>query len=175
MATSVRVTDPANLEEINGLIHDQYFDIDDARFDPQAGCLTIRFGSDQPEASTVLRRLWIWRKVRLPLVESFLRIRRAKSCEIRDTAQVGTYPLNIVEYNPRDGIVDVIPVFGADIKLSVEALDIEVELTDKVIGHLVRSYFGRGYSESTPKLEKATPQAPQATQPTTAPDGDSKD
>ncbi len=132
MAKFLRITHPSELDAVNDIIHDCYFDIADIVFDSSAASLSFKF------RKLVTRGKHGWKDFfstsrMLPATECFLRFAGVESYQVNDTQKVGTYDLNVLEYNPKEGCVKVLTGIPIEVKVQVTRFDVSVEVTDNLI------------------------------------------
>jgi hypothetical protein len=112
-------------------IHDYYFDLDKTTFDSTTATLSFTFA--RPPAGVAEKRQFLPKRYELGYVESFLRIRRVLHWMIDDTNNVGYYDFNEIKYDPERKIVIVTTGIPILIEVKVEALDVVVEITNRVL------------------------------------------
>ncbi len=143
---NLTITDPDTLGEISGEIHDSYFDIEDVEFDAANSVLTIPFrrwsdeearlvGEDPPATgwrrlfATVLEKSW-----EAPWYRWILRIHHANSYELRDGARIGGGDFHEISYDPARNLVIVDGNLPVTIEARVQALAVQVQQTDQILG-----------------------------------------
>ena len=129
-------SDPEALEAISGWTHDASFLPEHFAFDRSEGTVLVGFEQEPLErdiglpAPELVRESWWASTWRMPFVLCLLRVRRATGCtqppeELEDGSMLG------VEWDPVRSVVTVHSGFGR-IDFPVEALDVELDITDKV-------------------------------------------
>lgn len=91
----------------------------------------------------VLERGCFSEKFDVPLVECFLIFRHVKSYSVEDTGQVGSYDFTSLDYDPRRKRITIVTGIPIDIKLTVDAFEVSVRETGKIVGEKkIKSLFG---------------------------------
>lgn len=136
------VDNPARIEDVNRVIHDCFFNVDDISFDSETSILTIGFKREALDMSSLLRDGWLFKKWQIPITKCLLKFYHVKSHRVADTEAVGRYNLLELEYDHLQRRVVVKTGVPMQIEIVVEKLEIEVEQTDTIIGtRIVRSPF----------------------------------
>jgi hypothetical protein len=129
------VRDPDELSLVLELCHGLWFSSEDVLFDPETSVLTIslaRRATD--EAPLLVRNLgWLYRRWRVPLRETVLRIHRVIDHEIHP----GEWRLEALGFH--NGAVSVFALERPVIRARVERLEIEAEETPTMVGERVES------------------------------------
>lgn len=144
MAKSLRVTNRNELEEVNNLIHDCYFDVAEIEFDATTLVLSFRFLCPSDTRKFWWRDFFSTSKMR-PAIECFLRIGNVESYSIDDKQKVGTYDFNVLDYESSTATLTVRTGIPIGIEIHVRTLDVLVEMTDNVIeepGHSKQGWLG---------------------------------
>ena len=133
MTDHISTADPAQLSPVLDMIHDRWFDKDDITFDPEVAELRIPFRSEVPERKQVTARIGPITKTEFPLVTGVLTIHHVLSYRIEDEAQVGTYDINRIEYDPEENRVQVTTGVPILIEAIVDRFKVSVSMSDKVL------------------------------------------
>lgn len=131
MALEVRVTDPAEVDHIHSLIHDNFFEPENVVFDSDSRTLVFPFERDAMEEVN-LGCLWVFtRRPKIPVKVCLLKVHNVRDYTIRDTERIGKYDFNVIEYNAKEKVVEIMTNFPIGISIKVEAFEISVECWDK--------------------------------------------
>ena len=125
---------PEQLQAVNAVIHDCFFERDRIVFDENRRELQIPFEYAVDSEARVLRRLLFLTKAETPLVQASLSIRRVSDWSIDDTQGVGSYDFDKLVYDPGAQEVTILAGVPIDIRASVEAIEIAVRVSDSVVG-----------------------------------------
>lgn len=126
------IKDPDQIPAVLDVIHDCWFNIDDILFNPETSVLSIKFKREMTNRSRVIKKLWVLKKIEMPLVECFLKFHHVKSYTIKDTEQVGFYNFTDLEYEPETRLLSIITGVPINIEIVVENFEICVEVTDTI-------------------------------------------
>lgn len=140
----LRATTAAELGEIEGLIHDAYFDPEALAFDEQEHTLTVPFSQedhdwrgDEPPWEP-LGRSWWYEEHRVPFYEGRLTIHHVTAVELPpDFSDI--WMLVYIRYDEvrRRVLLDAL----VKIHASVERLEVTAELTDRVVKDIRRRSY----------------------------------
>lgn len=125
---------PEQLQAVNAVIHDCFFERDQIVFDENQRELRIPFEYLAESDDRVLRRLLFLTKTETPFVQASLSIRRVSDWSIDDTQEVGSYDFNKLVYNPGAQEVVILTGIPIDIRATVEGFEIAVAVSDSVVG-----------------------------------------
>lgn len=129
------VRDPDELSLVLELCHGRWFSSADVLFDPDASVITVslaRRATD--EAPLLVRNMgWLYRRWRVPLRETILRIHGVTDHEIHP----GEWRLEALGFH--NGAVSVFAVERPVIRAQVERLELEAEETPNLVGERVES------------------------------------
>jgi hypothetical protein len=152
-----RATTAEHVREVGGWVHDAHFDWERITFDVTTGVVTVPFQQEptteeecgQAGQQLVARgRLGSW-IFRVPFVECRLSIGMARACLIQDHEREDPGMLDHVDFDADRGAVRVATVVGPEITVPVDALDVEIVMTDKLAFFIRRvSAGGRAHADS---------------------------
>jgi len=98
--TALQVTTPENLNSLNNLIHDEWFDVDEIQYDPEQGIVELPYRRKFHGGPARTIRNWLFYTVKeVDVIQSRLRIYNVNDYSIRDRAHTGSYSFNVAEYN----------------------------------------------------------------------------
>ena len=140
----VSAYDEAALAEVEGGIHDWFFDLADVRYDRAARQVLIpfrRWSYEQARRLPPSRRGLLWSalgrlspKWEAPWHRWFLRMERVTDFTIRDEAQIGTADFNTISYDSRKQSLTIECSIPVTMRFKVEGLAVHLEETDEVLG-----------------------------------------
>jgi hypothetical protein len=151
---SLMITDAADLDEVNGEIHDWFFDIEDVAFDRQAAELTIPFRRWSYEEARLIGEdppVTGWRKLfgtttakswEAPWYRWVLRIQNADSYRLQDDARIGCGDFNEISYDLARSSLIVRGSIPVTIEARVHAIAVSVEQTNELLGIARYRTFG---------------------------------
>jgi hypothetical protein len=131
----LKATDINQIGGILDFVHDRTIQLDKLMFEQSNGVFTIPLTviSDQKvkEWRAFFVRTW-----RCPLIEAILRIKHASAVDVKDEAQIGEGAINTI--STEDDCVVVKCSVPVEIRVHISALELELELTDTVVGETKR-------------------------------------
>lgn len=146
----VKVTNDGMLDSIIGLIHDEFFELDDLSFSKDQGVITIPYRRVFHGNTGRLIRNWlICRTYEIDVIRSILTIRNVYEYEVDDRSHIGTYSFNTMLYKNGFLVIRccedcVLRIFTP--KIEIESQDVEVKGKSRITyGLLWDSYTGRIY------------------------------
>jgi hypothetical protein len=116
-----------DLEAINDLIHDSFFEVDDITFDSQASILNFKFELPTLPSGRGLKE-FIYSSKTSPGVECLLKIHNVEKYSIDDTEKVGRYDFNIIEFDAPARVVCIRTNIPIGIRILVSELEISLEV-----------------------------------------------
>lgn len=134
-------TDAPRLNEIEGEIHDWFFDLDDIQFDSGTGKIVIpfrRWDYDERRLISTEQQGWFRRRMRehweAPWYRWFLSVGRVDGYELVDEADVGQTDFCSISYDAIDGTLTIQGCQPVTLTASVRALEVSLRETAEVIG-----------------------------------------
>lgn len=120
------VTDMAECEDLLCIIHDEFFDVDDIRYDSDTGTVDIPFGRVfHDENATVVKSGFFRRIYEVPVLRCVLRIGNVTDFALEDTQKMGTYDFNVIDYNKASGKLTIKTGIPLKLFMTVTALHLE--------------------------------------------------
>jgi hypothetical protein len=118
---------PSELRQINYLIHDYWFNVEEILFDRPA---------HDGASSTGLAG--VFRGVEAPYYQYFLKIYHVRAWHVEDRQHVELYDFNEVVYEPDAKLVKITTGIPIHLAAEVKELDIRVEQTGRMVATRVR-------------------------------------
>lgn len=121
------IANAEQLDELIGLFHDEYFELDDIEYVPEQKVVRIpyrRIFHDGPRR--LLLNWFILKRFEVDVVRSLITVRNVEDYTFKDSARIGTYSFNIVSYHNNYLQFDC----EADLKLKMKVSGIEIESND---------------------------------------------
>jgi len=131
--SETRVTNPRDLKTVTRRIHDHWFDVADVSNDSARRVLRVKFRRPSETGERTIRRVLFFRRVRVPVTEWWLEIRKVESHTIRETERIGRYDFNELQFSEPDRILSVKTGVPLVFQVVVSELDIAVGDTGKVV------------------------------------------
>jgi hypothetical protein len=132
---TLEVKSPDQIKDLNHLIHDEWFDIDQIQIDTINKEVTLPYRRKFHEGPRKTIRNWIIYTLKeTDVIRSELRIRHANHCIIKDDAKIGRYTFNVAEYDEINSRVLIHCEPNLKIRVDVSELQIkseDIELTGK--------------------------------------------
>ena len=135
--TSINISRTCDLDIINDLLHDHYFDIDQIDDKSDVFELVVVI----PGAAELIGKFLIFKQFEVQERESILKIGNVKSCKIVDTQKIGSYGFNKIMFNPDTCSFIIYAEPMVTITIDVESFDVSLLITDKIVGHKKRGGF----------------------------------
>lgn len=150
MTARWRATSRAELEQIGGWVHDAYFEWEDVGHDPSTGVVTVPFQQEpsseeecgQPGARLVAHRPLGASVYKVPFVRCTATLRHATACVVDGRHRDDPGMLDVIEAGASASEIVFAPVTGPEIRAWVDAIDVEIEMTDEIVFY-VRRVTGR--------------------------------
>ncbi len=98
--TNLDITSPGQLHKLEGIIHDEYFELDEAGFQRDKSVVEVpyrRIFHGGP-SKTISNRL-IYKVVEVDVARAVLIIHNVGEYSIQDSAHIGTYSFNSISYD----------------------------------------------------------------------------
>jgi hypothetical protein len=133
------------LHDIGSAAQNAEFDWHDARFDRAGGVVTVPFaqealpGLPQPAPGLVGRGRWRARIYKVPYMRCWFTVRRATRLLIQTTGRDEPGMLADLEYDEDEGVIRVRAAVGPELRLVVDAVDVDLVATDEVTFHVRRA------------------------------------
>ncbi len=140
------VTTVKDLDSLVGLIHDEYFSLDDVTFSADQGVVTIPYRRIFHGHSGRMIRNWlIARTYEVDVIRSRLIIRNVEDYSVEDRAHIGTYSFNTVSHS--DGVL----LFrcNEDLDLRIVVPKLEIESRDLEVRGKARINYGFLWDSTT--------------------------
>jgi hypothetical protein len=132
------IHDFLDINQIVTEIHDQWFDINEIKFLNEM--LSIKFNKEQFQNHKVVQNFIFWKKIKIPIVEYFLKIYNVKKIDIVDNEKVQLYDFNTMNYLKEENKITIetgIPlkfeIIISDFKLSIEKTNNILDWKEKTI------------------------------------------
>ena len=126
----LRVTTPDGLEELIGLIHDEYFDLPSVEFSPSAHLVKIPYRRIFHRGPRRTVRNWIvFRTDEVDVIRALITVRNVQDYAFKDSAHIETFSFNEVSYDGRTLRFDCcesLVLWAAVSSLDIECRDVEV-------------------------------------------------
>ena len=148
-AESLIVTTTKDLDSLVGLIHDEYFCIDDVTFSIDKGVVMIPYRRIfHGHYGRMIRNWLIARTYEVDVIRSRLTIRNVEDYSVEDRVHIGTYSFNTVSHS--DGVL----LFrcNEDLDLRMVVPKLEIESRDLEVRGKARINFGFFWGSSTSKV-----------------------
>jgi hypothetical protein len=143
-AFTVRVTDSRWLEYVDGVIHDQLFDVADITYADAEVVIPFTYEDHAGLEPLERDRRGKVKAARLPLLKAVLRITHVGHMHLRETEGLGTYDFNRLALDERRMVIDT--NFPLEFWLDVAGLDVTAEVFADVVGSQVVRYGWAGES-----------------------------
>ena len=129
MSTTIRATTSEQLSDINDVIHDYWFNVEDISYSPEDRQLRIRFLRPPLIEHRPRARGWgLFRTSSPSNVEAVLHIRFVKDWVCRESEGIGSYDFNVVRFSESDGRVSITTGVPLELHAAVDQLDVSVEV-----------------------------------------------
>jgi hypothetical protein len=121
------VSDASQLDSINGLIHDEHFDLNDIKYDKEKHYIEIPFRRifHYHSPPHIIKRRLIYKIGEVDVLRCILRIDNVQKYEAIDKSQIGTYSFNVVQYNPDSKVMKFECNENCDLNITISDIAIE--------------------------------------------------
>ena len=125
---TLEVKSSDQINDLNHLIHDEWFDIDHIQIDTKNKKVVLPYRRKFHEGQKkTIRNLIFYTLKETDVIRSELRIHNVNDCKVKDDAKIGRYTFNIAEYDAIKSIVLIHCEPNLRIKIDVSELQIESE------------------------------------------------
>lgn len=135
MIEPIRITDPARIDDLVALLHDQNLDLDRLRNEPNQAVLEVPLLLDDDDGKELLCDSWCRRYFKLPLRRGVLLIRHVATYRVDDRGQIGRYTINTVFWSQQDSTLTIKACEDMEIHAQVKSLDVELIPLADIAGH----------------------------------------
>lgn len=135
--------------ELLGLIHDEYFELNDIEHIPEQKVVHIpycRIFHSGPKR--LIRNFFVFKTYEVDVIRSILKVYNAENYTFRDSAKIGTYSFNTVFFKDNNLHFECEP----DLKLDITVSGLEVESSDIEIRGKSRITQGLFWDSNTSKV-----------------------
>jgi hypothetical protein len=124
------VTTGGQLDMLNGLIHDEFFELKDVSFSREGGMITIPYRRVfHGHPGRQIRNWVLWKTYEVDVIRSLLAISNVVDYSVEDSSRLGTYSFCGVSYDDAVVVVDCCQALEMRIivtGLRIETCDLEV-------------------------------------------------
>ncbi|MHC4645551.1 MAG: hypothetical protein ACYTBJ_08610 [Planctomycetota bacterium] len=120
----LRITSTDDLEDLNRLMHDEYFDLSDVTFHKELRTVEIpyrRIFHDGP--SRVIRNWLIFKTVEVNVIRAGVTVHNVEEYTFKDSARIGTFAFNTISYD--NGVLRFECCEPLELRMVVSKIDIE--------------------------------------------------
>lgn len=145
--TTLKVTSPQKLNDLNNLIHDELFDLNKIQYDSEQGIVNIFYQRKFHNGPVRIIRNWFFYVVKeVDTIQSRLRINNVDEFSFQDSENIGKYSFNVAEYIQENStlILHCDPLLKLDMKVS----ELTIESRDIKISGKSRISYWFGFIES---------------------------
>jgi hypothetical protein len=143
----LRVTTLEQINNLNDLIHDEWFDVDQIQYDPKNKKVMLPYRRKFHNGPEKTIRNWLIYKLKeKDVVRSELRIHNVINFQIDDQAQLGRYTFNVAEYDPK--ISKLLIHCDPSLKIQFEVTELQIESEDLEIKGRARTSYLFGVIET---------------------------
>jgi hypothetical protein len=138
---TLSVATPEQVDDLNRLIHDEWFDLEQIQHDPENRIVLVPYRRKHhggPEK--ISRKRLAYTVKEKDVIQSQLRVQHVIDCHINDRAQIGGYTFNRVEFDP--GTKKLLILCEPDLEIQLDVTALEVESLDlEIIGRAKTAYL----------------------------------
>jgi hypothetical protein len=140
------VTNDDDLDSLTGLIHDEFFCLDDVTFSSDQGMVTIQYRRIfHGHPGRMIRNWLIAQTYEVDVIRSQLTIRNVEDYSVEDKSHIGTYSFNKVYYSNSVLMFRI----NEDLDLKMVVPKLEIESRDLEVRGKVRITHGFLWSSYT--------------------------
>lgn len=129
----ITIKEPKAIKDILYLIHDEWFDKNDIRFNQQTSLLQIKFRRINKSDKKIEKSLFVIKKITCPIIESFLIIEDVLNYVIDDKADIGLYDFDTIEYDEKKKKITINSNFPMKIIIKVKQFSVTIKDTNTVV------------------------------------------
>lgn len=130
------ITNTEQLDELIGLIHDEYFELDGISYQRNLKVVQIPYRRIFHEGQRrLIKKRLLYKAFEVDVVRSLITVRNVEDYTFKDRARIGTYSFNIVSYHNNYLQFECTPDLELNMKVSgieIESSDIEVKGKSKL-------------------------------------------
>lgn len=141
MKTILKVTNPIDITKAVEYLHDCIFDYNKIYFNKKEATLSIPFNKAEYRKKTVLNKIWLFQKNKIPVVKYILKINNVESYEIREGKQAGPGSedyFNKISYSNQKRSIYIHTVISEGIIVLVGSLELYIHDTYEVIDEEIK-------------------------------------
>ena len=98
---SLKVTNPQEIGKLSSLIHDEYFEVNDIKYQREQGIVEIPYRRIFHNGPRRTVRNWLFYKVQeVDVIWAKMLIHHVEEFKVNDPDKIGTYSFNDVDYDP---------------------------------------------------------------------------
>jgi len=128
----VIISDFKDIGKVLNIIHDQYFEKEDIKFNAKSQTLEIKFERLMYEKAKIVKNLLLIRKYQCPVVEFILKINFVETYQVKARESFGMF--NTIRYDAEKKLIVIVSDIPITIKIRVTKFHIEVVDTGKILG-----------------------------------------
>ena len=121
----------SNIDDIQEIIHDCWFDLDRILFNEEIRALTIFFQKPLTEERILVKNFFLIRKYAITVHEMELIINYVKDYEIIDTEKIGSYDFNVIKYDSVNNVLRILTGVPLKFTIFISKCDIKIFKTKK--------------------------------------------
>lgn len=126
---TLKVKSPDQINDLNHLIHDEWFDIEHIQIDTENKKVILPYRRKFHSGPRKTVRNWlIYTLKEMDVIKSELRIHNVNDCKVKDDAKIGRYTFNIAEYDVIKSIVLI--HCEPDLRIKIDVSDLQIESED---------------------------------------------
>jgi hypothetical protein len=126
LLTHLQVTTLEDINTLNKLIHDEWFDLDGIQFDPYQGLVTLPYRRKFHGGPARTVRNWLIYKIKeVDLIHAQLRVFNVEDFIVDGQENLSTDAFNIAEFNPISSTLIFHCCLGLKLRMTVSTLHIE--------------------------------------------------
>lgn len=125
METIIHALDKSQLDAVTDAIHDCEFELSDVKFDDAAGVLEFGFKNTDSDEARYIKGSFL-KQYEEPMYSYRLFVRSVRTVSMKDAAQIGTYPLEYIEFDEERSSLLLQTNILDDFTLTVDKIDILV-------------------------------------------------
>lgn len=140
---TLTATNGAELREIDGVLHDQHFELSELAHDSRDRTLAIPFFVEDPPREGVLRRSRAGRPklAWVPLCRGLLRIENVTDYLVDDRSQIDIYMAVDIRFEEERSRLTIEAAEDCEIEVHSKPLSVRLDVSDEIVARVKRRYF----------------------------------
>lgn len=121
------------IDKLNSLFHDYWFDIDDIIHNKENKFIKIKFITESRESGELLKKILCLKKYKIPRIITFLCIENVIEYTLEETEDIKIYNFNGMQYSEKTKTINFATGIPLLFQVKISDFKVAVEFTKKII------------------------------------------